>query len=78
MEKMKHTKTFWSWAIEGNIHQRPFLYGRYWWWEKRPPIVPPQFEGLEYCLFKTRKVARKYKRLDRDGIVRRVKVTVEW
>ena len=53
--------TFTAWAIETNDpeHRKYSLIGRYWWFENKMPIIPPQLEGCQIAMFCTRKMARE-------------------
>lgn len=50
---------FYAWAIDTRSDEGHGFIGRYWWVNKRVPIIPPYMEGCHVAVFKTRKIARE-------------------
>ncbi len=72
---------FIAWAINTHTERYHGLIGRYWWFNHRSPIIPPQLEGCKIALFKTRKLAREnlssIKEVYPKAQVQKVKMLVE-
>ena len=56
-------RTYKGWAVKLRYQEsslKPLFVGRYWWFPNHSPeLLPPQLEGHEICLFKTRREARE-------------------
>lgn len=83
---MKLTKECYAWAVvvTRRGHSKPrFFSGRYWWWYRESPKIPPNAEGCHWSLFKTRKEAREAAKHTEDNdsetkmVVKKVLVTVK-
>ena len=72
---------FKAWAIDTRSSEGHGFIGRYWWCFGRGPTIPPQNEGCQVALWKTRREAKEAlpdtrRAFSRSKVVS-VKITIE-
>ena len=74
-------ETFTAWAIDSRSSEGHGLIGRYWFFNHKCPMIPPQMEGCSISLFKTRALARAnlapVRSVFKNARVVKAKVTIE-